>query len=66
LKANTITAKLREQALKLERSHGIKVAFSRKNAARLISISTLSDGDGNYTHRGSEGEPSRNGDGLPE
>jgi len=66
LKANTITQRLKEQALTLEESHGIQVAFRRKNNARLISLSAFGDGDGGYSYRGCEGEPSPERDGISE
>ena len=65
LKPNTVTQRLREQTLTLEKSHGIKVSFSRNNSARLIALSAFSDGDGCYSYRGTEGKPSQMSDGLP-
>ena len=63
LAPNALTRALKEQALTLEKRHGVTVAFSRKKNARLISLSAFGDGDGDYTHRGSAGISSP-GDGI--
>jgi len=39
LKPNGLTRTLKEQALTLEKKHGLAVKFSRTNSARLISFS---------------------------
>jgi len=44
LKPNSLTRTLKEQALTLQNSYGIKVDFKRHNSARLIFIS-VGDGD---------------------
>lgn len=56
LKANTVTQRLKEQALTLKKSHGIKMDFIRKNSARLIKLSAFSDGDGSNSYGGDEVE----------
>ena len=42
---NALTRKLKEQALTLEKRHGILMDFSRKKDARLISLLFVGDGD---------------------
>lgn len=64
LKPNSLTRTINEQALTLEKNHGIKAAFSRKNNARLIHLSMHCDGDSEYICGGIEKEPSPIGVGL--
>ena len=42
---NTLTRRLKEQALTLEKRHNILIDFSRKKDARLVSLLFVGDGD---------------------
>ncbi|MCL2427371.1 MAG: helicase RepA family protein [Oscillospiraceae bacterium] len=46
---NVLTRKLKEQALILEKRHNIKLEFTRKKDARLISLVLVGDGDDRNT-----------------
>jgi hypothetical protein len=45
---NNLTRRIKENLLTLEKSHNIKVSFTRTNTARLITLSTVT-GDSNFT-----------------
>ena len=46
--ANNITRKIKEQTLTLEKTHNIRVSFSRTNSARLITLQKVT-GDSKFT-----------------
>ena len=49
LAPNALTRTLKEQALTLEKRHGVMASFSRSNKARLIHLTLAGDGDSEYT-----------------
>jgi len=49
---NALTRVLKEQALMLEKQHGVIADFKRTNSARLIRLSLASDGDDGNAYRG--------------
>jgi hypothetical protein len=60
---NALTRTLKENALTLQKKHGIHVVFSRSKATRTVSLSLIGDGDGENTTTPSAGVSSP-GDGM--
>lgn len=64
LAANALTRTLKEQALTLEKRHGVVAVFSRSKNARTITLSLAGDGDGANICRGIGAVSSPLGDGM--
>jgi len=63
LAPNALTRTLKEQALTMEKRHGVIADFSRSKKSRLIHLSLAGDGDSKYTW-GEGGDISSPGDGM--